>query len=281
LVACLCLGAAPARAFKPALCPSAPLKPWSKVTEKGVTVRCGPSKIKRIPGDCAMLTVSPRGAKPWTTWALEDRPGTVRTFKKGELLVVGTNELRFVTRATRDKDSRVGALPPTAKLYSELDGEERQRVPSWKCDGMVRSVSLDGEDHLLVRIHQASSETGQAFAPVELRIAIADGSMRRITPLPQPPPLPELPPPPPEPVAAASAEPPEPDLRPADRPTADRNFGKPGVKVFKKSSDSWWSCSATPGGWALALAVWAGALRRRRAQTVRWAARRQINPSTM
>jgi hypothetical protein len=246
-------------------CPNAPLSSWKETTEPGVSVRCGPSKNKRIPGDCAMLTVSPPGAKPWTAWANEDPPQSVRTLKRGELLVVGFGELRLFTRTTRNKDSRVGALPPTARLLSELSWDERSRLPLPRCPTtpILDDVSTDGEGHLLVKVLQFEHGIGtrKALAPVKLRVTIADGTIARVTPLPRAAPVPP-PAPTPPPVAVEPEPPPAPDTRPADRPTAP-TFGQRKVKAYKPK-DSWWSCSSAPAGSALALAAVAAASARRR-----------------
>lgn len=256
-----------------------PLEPYEVTTEPGVRVRCGPSKVKKVPGLCAMFTVSPRGANPWTAWANEDPPETVRTLRRGELLVVGDRELRLYTRTTRDKDSRTGALPATAKLLSALEMSERDLLP--RAGQSVKDLRLDGEGHLIVRVAQVrypdpSSDRGATrLEPVEVRVAIADGTMERVAP-PRAQQSEDVvqdaaaPPAPPAPTVRAAPEaPPEPAARapgagpPPDRPTADPNFGKKGLKGYRPKGESSWGCSAVFSPPAALLAALAALLRRR------------------
>jgi hypothetical protein len=175
--------ASPALASKPfGDCPSRhPLDPWSRKTEPGVTVRCGPSKIQKVPGQCAMLTVEPEGGKAWTAWANEDPPSSVRTFNRGELLVVGDPTLRLYTRETRDRDKRVGRQPPGARLLSGLTMDARDKLPNPTCADapIIRDMRLDGTEHLIVSIVQQTPERKRAPS-VELRVNIADGTMSQL-----------------------------------------------------------------------------------------------------
>lgn len=273
-----------------------PLEPYEVSTERGVTVRCGPSKIKKVPGQCAMLTVSPPAGKPWTAWANEDAPDTVRTLQRGEVLVVGDRELRIYTRSTRDKDSRTGALPPTARLLSALEMSERERLPRPGHLRSVKGLRADGDGHFIARVAQVRYADGEGdrvaatLDSIELRVAIDDGSVARVTPLP-----PLLPPhderpvakygmspngiPPPGPMVAAPTAPAPPPPPPAERvlpetppvapgppperPTADPNFGQKGLKGYRPKGESSWGCSAVTGGPALALLALAALARRR------------------
>ena len=245
-----------------------PQQPWTKKTELDVTVRCGPSKIAKVPGDCAMFYIEPRGGVAWTAWANEDPARTVRTFRKGELLVVGDRSIRIYTRNTHNKDKRVGPMPPGANPLSELTMEERERLGAPLCPtaAIIKDVRLDGPDHLILVVPQKGLDSSRReFPPVLIRVAIADGSMTRLTkPVPSAPLETDVAPPPPEPAKAeapASTPEPVPDDKPADRPTAKANFGKP-VKDFKAEGDS--SCAHVPGLAAFALLSWIRALRRRR-----------------
>lgn len=306
------LAALPAVASRPGLvCViQGPLQPWSKATELDVTVRCGPSKIQKVPGDCAMFTVEPKGGTPWTAWANEDHPRTVRTFKRGELLVVGDRSIRIYTRQTPHKDSRVAPPPPTANLLVELTMEERERLGEDPCGNRayVKDIQLDGDDHLLVSVYQSKLDSSRrAYPAAQVRVAIADGTMSRPATVngerqPQAAVVPDkaetgpLFPsdqprfekcgttsgprePPPStvataaPTAAVDLDRPLPEAKdiartekkaegpPADRPTAQSNFGKKPMRGYKGRDDDS-LCSSAPAVPLMLLA--ALALRRRR-----------------
>jgi hypothetical protein len=179
--------AATASAATPAPCGSAPGRAWKHETEPGVTVTCGPSK-DGTPEECELLTVAPRGAKPWKIVQDNARQSAVHTARRGEVLLVATDRgVKLFTRKGRYNLDRKRQTSAVAQVLLELTPEERERMRSSGCTEEPLKLKVKPLDERRARLEVEQLDPAKKrLPPVELDLVLDEAVVTRATNPPPP-----------------------------------------------------------------------------------------------